>query len=520
MCQSFGLDGPDPNCRLLNNAQIGRVAALVALGAAVFMRLWNLGRQSLSMDEVWELQIANAPWLDIHLIDDGFPPLFHYLLKAGVGIFGTDHIARWLAALAGLATIWVVYRLGSSLAGSRAGWASALAMAWLPLHIHLSRDGRVYSLMILAAAIVIWAAWELRTGSGHYWPIYAIGLVAGIWLHYAFAGLALLLAVITYVDEPDRKRWWITHGLVGLLALPLIAPLLGDLTPHTTLTTAPDLGLAELGYLGKTLLFGFALGPSSRALHTLSVGEAFGQTVGLAVVLVPSMGLLIFRSWKSESWSTSGRRFVAVVLTGGIAITVILIAVSGIGFQVRYFAWLLVPIALWLGPALAVKQRLVFVAIALCGVAVAVSVFSREFVAEHQNEDSRAISEFLTDSDDYPTFALSWYMANPVNYYLTPEAFLPLEDPRDAERVLGPRNKPGQAVRPLSDGVGAPQSDGDVFRLIDDDVAPGGAYYLLYSRPFHGDDDGSFLAAATARDNLVLIHEVTGYRVYQGSRGE
>lgn len=491
------------------------------MAGAVVIRLWNLGRQSFTMDEVWELQIANAAWADIHLIDDGFPPMFHYLLKIGLGLVGSDEVARWLAAAAGLATIWVVYRLGSSLAGVQAGWLAALVMAWLPLHIHLSRDGRVYALMILAAATAIWAAWELRSQSARFWAIYGVGLLAGLWLHYAFAGLALILAIATYLKQADRKQWWITHVLIGIAAVPLIAPLMGDLTPHTTLATARGAGLAELGYVGKTLLFGFALGPSSRALHTLSVSDALVQLAGWVVVLAPAVGYLAYRGWKSESWTAKdARSYVVALILGGIAVTTALIIASGIGFQVRYFAWLLVPIALWFGPAMATRDRLVSAAIAVCVVASAVSIYSREFISDHQNEDSLAVSEFLAEADQHPAFALSWYMANPVNYYLTPEAFLPLEDPRVADRVLGPRNIPGQAVRPLSNSVGGSEPDADILALIDGDTAVGQSYYLLYSRAFHNDDDGSFLAAATERDSLVLVFEATGYRVYEGLRGE
>jgi uncharacterized membrane protein len=498
---------------------------IAALALAVIVRAWNLGRLSFSMDEVWELQIANAPWGDIHKIEDGFPPLFHYVLKALHSLGAPDTAARWLASAAGLATIYVVYRLGNAVDPSRTprlGLIAATVMAWMPLHVHISREGRVYSLAVLAAAVAMWATWELtghdrepRTWS---WAVYGIAVLTGLWLHYGLAALALVLAPLTFVYSGDRRRWWLTHAAVAALTLPLIFPLLGDLTTGSDPLAPPEFGLAQLGYTAKSLLFGFALGPSSRALHTISVGEAIRQSLGWLVLLTPAVGYLTYRSW--HALERAVRRFLLVVLVSGAATTSVLILAGDVGFQVRYFAWLMIPIAIWVGGALTQFTRPTAVALAVCVVAVVASIGGRELSEDHRTEDAVAVAEYLSSSGQQPAFALSWYTANPVNYYLTPEVFLPLEDPGLVEQVLGPRDKPGQAVRPLSTGSRANDTPASLLALIDEDTQPGDHYFFLYARPFHGDPDGTFLAILTARDHLELVFEAAGYEVYSGFRSE
>ena len=496
---------------------------IAALAVAVIVRVWDLGRLSFSMDEVWELQIANAPWGDIHKIEDGFPPLFHYILKALQSLGAPDSAARWLTSAAGLVAIYVVYRLGNALDSSRMprlGLIAATVMAWMPLHVHISREGRVYSLAVLAAAVAMWATWELtrhdrepRTWS---WGVYGLAVLAGLWLHYGLAALALILAPFTFVYSRDRRRWWLTHAAVAALTLPLIFPVLGDLASDPL--APPEFGFPQLGYTAKTLLFGFALGPSSRALHTISVGEAIRQSAGWIVVLTPAVGYLTYRSW--HAFEPAVRRFLLILLVAGLAATAGLILVGGVGFQVRYFAWLLIPIAIWVGGALTQLTRPTALALAVCVVAVVASIGGRELADAHRTEDAVAVAEYLSQSGQQPAFALSWYTANPVNYYLTPEAFLPLEDPDLYDRVLGPRNKSGQAVRPLSTGSRETDTTERLLALIDEDTQPGDQYFFLYARPFHGDPDGTFLAVLTTRDRLELVFEATGYEVYSGIRAE
>ncbi|MBT8201214.1 MAG: hypothetical protein KJO36_11935 [Acidimicrobiia bacterium] len=494
---------------------------MITLSAGVVVRLWNLGHQSFSMDEVWELQIAHAPWTDIHLIDDGFPPLFHYLLKVLL-IMGSDMAGRWLAAAAGIATLYVVYRLGNALDRSAEpglGLIAAAVLAWFPLHIHLAREGRVYSLAILGVAIAILGIWSISESASNHarpWLIYGSGLVLGMWLHYGLAVVALLGAGLTFFLSDDRKSWLTTHAVAGALALPILIPLGGDLVPHTTIVTARDAGLAEIGFLGKTLVFGFGLGPSARQLHVMSAGDAIAQLAPWIIVLVPAIGYLAWAGW--DHLQERARRVLLVLIFGGLVLTTALISLSGIGFQVRYFAWLVVPISLWLAAGLARPGTGSTVAGLVLAVAALVSIGAREFSPEHQTEDARAVAAFVTEAEPLPGFALSWYMANPINYYLTPEAFLPIEDPRLASDVLGPRNKPGLAAIPLSNNVSGSQPDEILIGLIADSTDPGDRYYLFYSRPFHGDDDGSFLASLTEIDQLEQVFEAPGYRVFEGVR--
>ncbi len=48
---------------------------------AVGLRVWGLQGQSLTMDEVAEIEIAKGSLGEILLAKDGFPPLYHVLLN-------------------------------------------------------------------------------------------------------------------------------------------------------------------------------------------------------------------------------------------------------------------------------------------------------------------------------------------------------------------------------------------------------------------------------------------------------
>ncbi|MFP5222031.1 MAG: glycosyltransferase family 39 protein [Acidobacteriota bacterium] len=130
------------------------LAVIIALGAAA--RLYNLGTPSLWGDEIQVLFGAQAPlgslweWIARHEVH---PPFFHVLMKL-VGLAGiSDEALRLPWALCGIASIYLIYKLGEEAYSSEAGFVAAALLASNPLHIWLSRMVRPYALLILLCLV-------------------------------------------------------------------------------------------------------------------------------------------------------------------------------------------------------------------------------------------------------------------------------------------------------------------------------------------------------------------------------
>jgi mannosyltransferase len=70
---------------------------------------------------------------------------------------------RVLSALCSTATIPVIYLLGRRLAGTRVGLLAASILAISPFHVHFAQETRMYALLVLNAALALYALARLLT---------------------------------------------------------------------------------------------------------------------------------------------------------------------------------------------------------------------------------------------------------------------------------------------------------------------------------------------------------------------
>lgn len=142
------------------------VAGLLALAAAI--RLPQLGVTGLWNDETIIGAVSERPLGAVlsHVRSDVHPPLFFLLSWCVRQVAGPDHwneaMVRTLPVACGLLAVWLAYRVGSRLISQRAGLLAALLLAVDPMHVHYSREGRNYSLVVVLAFLAIGAAAELR----------------------------------------------------------------------------------------------------------------------------------------------------------------------------------------------------------------------------------------------------------------------------------------------------------------------------------------------------------------------
>lgn len=133
-----------------------RLALLGILALAALLRVFQLGHDSLWVDEAFSARIANSSvssLLDQATSADPNPPLYYLLLRGWISLFGDSEVAlRALSALAGVVLVFVVFTLGRRLGGSRVGLIAALLAAVSEFLVHYSQEARVYSLLALFTA--------------------------------------------------------------------------------------------------------------------------------------------------------------------------------------------------------------------------------------------------------------------------------------------------------------------------------------------------------------------------------
>jgi uncharacterized membrane protein len=130
---------------LVNELVISRVILLLAMGAGVFLRIWQINAMGYNTDEaVYAGQAAAiariAGLKEVFPIFRAHPLLFQFLLSIIDRIYFSDLAGRLLAVVFGLATVLITYELGKTLYGRLPGALGAMFMALMPYHVIVSRQ--------------------------------------------------------------------------------------------------------------------------------------------------------------------------------------------------------------------------------------------------------------------------------------------------------------------------------------------------------------------------------------------
>lgn len=212
------------------------VVALTAAGAA--LRLWKLGADGLWRDEAQGLFVAAKSFpagISGALVADGHPPLFFFLMHFWAKIWGTNEFGiRLLPALLGIATIPLLYMVGRDLFNRYVGVLAAGVGAFLPMHVLVSRQARMYTLLPLLALLSIWTLHDAtRYNMRRYWVGWVVSSALMMYSHnwgiLVFAAENLFVAWHWLLR--DRRvsslgAWMASLGGVGLLYLPWLPTLL------------------------------------------------------------------------------------------------------------------------------------------------------------------------------------------------------------------------------------------------------------------------------------------------------
>lgn len=206
------------------------LAALIVLAAA--LRLATLTEQGFWYDEAFTpvhvLHAGLGATLKSFVHSENTPPLWYLLAWADARVLGDGALAlRLPSALAGIATVPVVWAIGSELSGRRAALIGAALVAVNPLFVWYSQEARAYGLFVFFAALAMLCfARLLHEPSGTRATLFALSGALALLTHYFAAFLLVPMALWLLRERAARRAALPAMGalaLVGLALLPLIS---------------------------------------------------------------------------------------------------------------------------------------------------------------------------------------------------------------------------------------------------------------------------------------------------------
>jgi uncharacterized membrane protein len=268
------------------------------------------------------------------------PPLYYVLLHSWMNWFGTSETAlRSLSVLPGIASIWVVWRLGSVLLSEQAGLVAAAYQAISSFQLHYSREARTFSWLvffILSASLMLWHA--LARDSARRWQYYgAYILFMALALYSHFIAVFFLGGHVLFVLLA-RRRQLVPFGVSVAGVILLFAPWLLTLLRGTVTGGRQDRRylLLKLPQAYFSFLLGDTLIPLDESAVT-SIGKTLLHYSPLLVGAVASatvIGVFVLRAWRRSRDSVG----FAVVLGVAPVLAAWLISFRVMVFDERYLA--------------------------------------------------------------------------------------------------------------------------------------------------------------------------------------
>lgn len=469
---------------------------------AFALRIWGLQSQSLTMDEIADVSSATKPLAAVIHVRDGFPPLYGVLVHGWLTILPGETNARWLSMILGLIAIPAMWRLGAWAGGERVGRFAALALALSPFHRWVSQEARAYVLYVLLAAVALWLFFKaMATNRQRDWLLYALACTAGLYTHYYFALLPLVAAGLLVFEKrtlAKRTPGLLANAALALASLPAIGLLREDLAYQAGYALDAPFSIVTTGYAYFSIIAGFAVGPSLRELHSLSALTAVRLMLPWILAVAGALLVLGYCALVTLRSRPAFARLV-VFATAPVIIGGALAEILGVGFRVRYFAWIAIPLLTLIAAGLS-APRLRSLRLAAAGALLmvgSVSTVNRVRSERYWNEDVRALGMYLRSAStpSVPVFVMAKYMAVPVQHYL------------GADWTVCALPNFGD------DGAG---TDG-ALRVVNTITPPDSAFWLVYTRPFHSDPDRQLPRDLARSGPIRLRREFAGIALYEGT---
>jgi mannosyltransferase len=291
---------------------LGVVVGLTLLAAA--LRFTRIGHQGFWYDEAATNQLVHlslSKMLAVLPQTQATPPLYFALAWVWARVFGFGEAGlRSLSALAGVATVPVVYGLGRELISPRAGIVAAALTACSPMLVWYSQEARSYSLLVLLSAVSLlmfarvlsepqlgrvigWAAASALALATHYFAIVVVAPSAAwlVWMYrrqarvllgVAAVGLAGLALIPLALSERQHGRW---------VAFIPFSVRLGQIRPQFVVGTGATAGGGLMrslatGVLLAALVLMVARGDARERRAAMLAGAIAAAGFALALILL------------------------------------------------------------------------------------------------------------------------------------------------------------------------------------------------------------------------------------------
>ncbi|MBS3751866.1 MAG: glycosyltransferase family 39 protein [Anaerolineales bacterium] len=217
------------------------LAAGIILVCSVVFRLLFISTRPIWYDEAFSLLLVEQPLPKFFrgLLGDVHPPGYYLSFWGWMRIFPKSILsARLFSVVFGLASVLVIYLVGTELFSKKVGYTAAGLMAVAPFHVHYSQEIRMYSMLGFFLLLATYSMLKAISKEKWFWWVsFALSSTLAQYTH----NLAIIYLVLLALSPLFfRKKKFLIHTFVAslgslLLYIPWLSHLLSQFSKITNI---------------------------------------------------------------------------------------------------------------------------------------------------------------------------------------------------------------------------------------------------------------------------------------------
>ncbi|MCY3831585.1 MAG: glycosyltransferase family 39 protein [Chloroflexi bacterium] len=188
-------------------------------------------------------------------------PLYFVMMNIWLRIAGADvFVARLPSVFFAMLALATTYRLARIGGQAEAGLTAVALLAFLSFFLYYTHIARMYTLLPLAAGLVVWSYWRASRGGAPtrlwIWLLLLVSSAAITYIHYSGAILLSAIGLYHLLFAHKNRRWWQISALVtgaALLFVPWLPVVLDGVAHSRAAMSTTRLSLLEALGAGFTI---------------------------------------------------------------------------------------------------------------------------------------------------------------------------------------------------------------------------------------------------------------------------
>jgi len=201
------------------------LALVLILVGASFLRIYDLGKENIWMDEGFTLETAGRESIG-DVVDNTYileinPPLYYGFMHYWIKLGSSEFFLRLPSAIFGIISVFLMFVLARKIYNEKAGLAAALIMAVSLINVLYSQEMRVYTwFVMLVLGSSIYFVNILKRGRTSDYVLYIVITTISLYSHYFATYIILLQNMIVFLFFVFKKKllakWIMSQAIIAL----------------------------------------------------------------------------------------------------------------------------------------------------------------------------------------------------------------------------------------------------------------------------------------------------------------